>query len=99
MKSDGIVPFECLCRLAAVADAIRTSLGPKGMDKMIETKDGEVLITNDGATIMSHMQVRRVSSFRARYLDPRSFGPTRTVAIALCRWLLSVGKLLIGLRA
>ncbi len=42
---------------AAVADAIRTSLGPKGMDKMIETKDGEVLITNDGATIMSHMQV------------------------------------------
>lgn len=46
-----------LCLFAAVADAIRTSLGPKGMDKMIETKDGEVLITNDGATIMSHMQV------------------------------------------
>jgi T-complex protein 1 subunit delta len=41
----------------AVADAVRTSLGPRGMDKMIQTKDGEVLITNDGATIMSHMQV------------------------------------------
>ena len=42
---------------AAVADAIRTSLGPKGMDKMIQGTDGEVIITNDGATIMSHMQV------------------------------------------
>lgn len=40
-----------------VADAVRTSLGPKGMDKMIQSKDGEVIITNDGATIMSHMQV------------------------------------------
>jgi T-complex protein 1 subunit delta len=36
---------------------VRTSLGPKGMDKMIQSKDGEVIITNDGATIMSHMQV------------------------------------------
>ena len=36
----------------AIADAIRTSLGPRGMDKMIQKGDGEVLITNDGATIM-----------------------------------------------
>lgn len=41
----------------AVADAIRTSLGPRGMDKMIQAEKGEVIITNDGATIMSHMQV------------------------------------------
>ena len=27
------------------------------MDKMIQSKDGETIITNDGATIMSHMQV------------------------------------------
>lgn len=27
------------------------------MDKMIQTEDGEVIITNDGATIMSHLQV------------------------------------------
>jgi T-complex protein 1 subunit delta len=40
-----------------VADAVRSSLGPKGMDKMIQSKDGEVIITNDGATIMSHIQV------------------------------------------
>jgi T-complex protein 1 subunit delta len=46
-----------MCCSAAVADAIRTSLGPKGMDKMIQGDKGEVLITNDGATILAQMQV------------------------------------------
>ncbi|CAN0862926.1 T-complex protein 1 subunit delta [Linum grandiflorum] len=41
----------------AVADAVRTSLGPKGMDKMISTSSGEVIITNDGATILNKMGV------------------------------------------
>ena len=41
----------------AVSDAIRTSLGPKGMDKMIKTKNGEIIISNDGATILKHMAV------------------------------------------
>ncbi|KAI9637693.1 t-complex protein 1 delta subunit (tcp-1-delta) [Dioszegia hungarica] len=41
----------------AVSDAVRTSLGPKGMDKMIQTSTGEVVITNDGATILKHMAV------------------------------------------
>lgn len=41
----------------AVSDAIRTSLGPKGMDKMIKTKKGEIIISNDGATILKHMAI------------------------------------------
>jgi T-complex protein 1 subunit delta len=41
----------------AVADAVRTSLGPRGMDKMIQSPSGEVVITNDGATILKKMQV------------------------------------------
>ncbi|CCI44365.1 hypothetical protein ABG067_001635 [Albugo candida] len=41
----------------AIADAIRTSLGPRGMDKMIQQGNGEVIISNDGATILSQMQV------------------------------------------
>jgi T-complex protein 1 subunit delta len=41
----------------AVADAIRTSLGPRGMDKMIQAGNGDVTITNDGATILKEMQV------------------------------------------
>jgi len=41
----------------AVADSIRTSLGPRGMDKMIQSGSGDVTITNDGATILKQMQV------------------------------------------
>ncbi|TMS35180.1 hypothetical protein L596_002633 [Steinernema carpocapsae] len=41
----------------AVADAIRTSLGPRGMDKMIQSGNGDVTITNDGATILNQMSV------------------------------------------
>lgn len=41
----------------SVADAIRTSLGPKGMDKMITDSGGDVIITNDGATILSRLEV------------------------------------------
>ncbi|CEM11482.1 unnamed protein product [Vitrella brassicaformis CCMP3155] len=40
-----------------VADTLRTSLGPKGMDKIIVSPDGDVVITNDGATILERMQV------------------------------------------
>lgn len=47
----------------AVADAVRTSLGPRGMDKMIQNGDGEVVITNDGATILSQMQVRPTQQY------------------------------------
>lgn len=39
----------------AVADAVRTSLGPRGMDKMIEDPRGSVIITNDGATILKEL--------------------------------------------
>lgn len=42
---------------AAVSDLIRTSLGPRGMDKMIQAGNGETEITNDGATIMSKLEV------------------------------------------
>lgn len=41
----------------ALSDAIRTSLGPRGMDKMIQDVKGEVTITNDGATILEQMKV------------------------------------------
>ena len=41
----------------AVADAIRSSLGPKGMDKMIQQGNGDVTISNDGATILKQMKV------------------------------------------
>ncbi|NJD54482.1 MAG: thermosome subunit [Candidatus Methanoperedens sp.] len=42
----------------AVADAVRTTLGPKGMDKMLVDAVGDVVITNDGATILRKMDIK-----------------------------------------
>jgi len=41
----------------SIAHIMRTSLGPKGMDKLMETSKGEVIITNDGATILKNLSV------------------------------------------
>ena len=41
----------------AVAEAVRTTLGPKGMDKMLIDSSGDATITNDGATILREMDI------------------------------------------
>ncbi len=41
-----------------VASAVRTTLGPKGMDKMLVNSAGQVTITNDGATILDEMDIK-----------------------------------------
>ena len=43
----------------AVADLVKTSLGPKGMDKILQStsKGGHVSVTNDGATILKSVLI------------------------------------------
>jgi len=41
----------------AIAGAVRTTLGPRGMDKMMVSPSGNVVITNDGATILHELSV------------------------------------------
>jgi thermosome len=41
----------------AVAGAVKTTLGPKGMDKMLVNTTGDVIITGDGATILKEMDI------------------------------------------
>ncbi|MFB6109825.1 MAG: thermosome subunit alpha [Halodesulfurarchaeum sp.] len=41
----------------AIAESVRTTLGPKGMDKMLVSDSGDVVITNDGATILDEMDI------------------------------------------
>ena len=41
----------------AVAEAVKSTLGPKGMDKMLVDKMGDVIITNDGVTILKELDV------------------------------------------
>ncbi len=42
----------------AIAGAVRTTLGPRGMDKMLVSPSGDVIITNDGATILREISVQ-----------------------------------------
>lgn len=45
-----------------VAETVRTTLGPKGMDKMIVDGAGEVTVTNDGVTILQEMNIEQPSA-------------------------------------
>ena len=40
-----------------VAEMVKTTLGPKGMDKMLVSPTGEIIVTNDGVTILQEMQI------------------------------------------
>lgn len=40
-----------------IANTLRSSMGPKGMDKMLQSPDGDIVVTNDGATIVEKMEV------------------------------------------
>ena len=41
-----------------MVDIVKSTLGPRGMDKMLVSPDGDVTITNDGATILDQMMVK-----------------------------------------
>ena len=50
--------FNNIAAAKAVADAVRSTLGPKGMDKMLVNTIGDVVITNDGVTILKEIEVQ-----------------------------------------
>jgi T-complex protein 1 subunit epsilon len=41
----------------AVANIVKTSLGPRGLDKILISPDGDITVTNDGATILGQMEI------------------------------------------
>ncbi|MGM5487402.1 MAG: thermosome subunit beta [Nanobdellota archaeon] len=45
-----------------VAETVRTTLGPKGMDKMLVDNIGDITITNDGVTILNEMSIEQPSA-------------------------------------
>jgi len=53
----------------AVANTMKTSLGPKGMDKILVSPDGDVTVTNDGATILDNMVPFTFSLFAVLILN------------------------------
>ncbi|CAB4055447.1 CCT4 [Lepeophtheirus salmonis] len=82
----------------ALADAVRTSLGPKGMDKMIQDPKGDVIITNDGATILDKMRVVHPSAKMlvelSKAQDAEAGDGTTTVVVLAGSLLEAADKLL-----
>jgi len=82
----------------AIADTLRTSLGPKGMDKMIQTADGEVTITNDGATILEKLQVQhpaaKIMAELGKSQDIEAGDGTTTVVVLAGAMLNAVSQLM-----
>ncbi|WP_209482881.1 thermosome subunit beta [Halorubrum alkaliphilum] len=70
-----------------VAEAVRSTLGPKGMDKMLVDSMGDVTITNDGVTILQTMDIdnptaEMIVEVAETQEDEAGDGTTSAVAIA-----------------
>ena len=50
--------FNNIAAARTISDAVRSSLGPRGMDKMLVDSQGDVIITNDGVTILKEIDVQ-----------------------------------------
>ncbi|PSQ50544.1 thermosome subunit [Halobacteriales archaeon SW_7_65_23] len=71
----------------AVAESVRSTLGPKGMDKMLVNNLGDIVITNDGVTILEEMDIdnptaEMVVEVAETQEDEAGDGTTTAVAIA-----------------
>ncbi|MDE1833491.1 MAG: TCP-1/cpn60 chaperonin family protein [Candidatus Micrarchaeota archaeon] len=82
----------------AVANAVKTTLGPKGMDKMMVSDLGDIVITNDGATILEEMNVEhpvaKIMVDIAKTQDKEVGDGTTSVVIMAGELLKGAGELL-----
>jgi archaeal chaperonin len=82
----------------AVASIVRTTLGPKGMDKMLVSELGDLVITNDGATILEEMNVEhpvaKILVEVAKTQDKEVGDGTTTAVIIAGEMLKNAGALL-----
>lgn len=82
----------------AIGEAVRTTLGPKGMDKMLVSEMGDIVITNDGATILTEMNVEHPAAkimVEVAKTQDKEVGDGTTTAVVLGGELLkNAGELL-----
>jgi len=76
----------------AVAESIRTTLGPRGMDKMLVDDLGDIVISNDGATIVDEMNIEHPAAkmiVEVAKTQDDEVGDGTTTAVVLAGGLLS----------
>merc|ERR1719499_288311 len=82
----------------SVANTLRTSLGPKGLDKLMVSPDNDVTITNDGATILKMMDVdHQIAKLMVQLSQSQDdeIGDGTTGVVVLCGALLEQAETLI----
>ncbi len=81
-----------------IAESVKTSLGPKGMDKMLVASFGDITVTNDGATILKEMDVQHPAAkmlVEVAKTQDDEVGDGTTTAVVMCGELLSKAEDLI----
>uniref|UniRef100_A0A7S1BQ62 T-complex protein 1 subunit alpha n=1 Tax=Corethron hystrix TaxID=216773 RepID=A0A7S1BQ62_9STRA len=84
---------------AAVANIVKSSLGPVGLDKMLVDDIGDVTITNDGATILQQLEVEHPAAkvlVQLAHLQDQEVGDGTTSVVIVAAELLRRGNELIG---
>jgi len=82
----------------SVANTLKTSLGPKGLDKLMVSNDGDITITNDGATILKMMDVdHQIAKLMVQLSQSQDdeIGDGTTGVVVLCGALLEQAEHLI----
>ncbi|MDD1770276.1 MAG: TCP-1/cpn60 chaperonin family protein [Methanomassiliicoccales archaeon] len=82
----------------AVADAVRSTLGPKGMDKMLVDSLGDVVITNDGVTILKEIDIQHPAAkmvVEVAKTQDNECGDGTTTSVILAGELLKKAEVLI----
>jgi T-complex protein 1 subunit alpha len=84
--------------VTAVANILKSSLGPQGLDKMLVDDIGDVTITNDGATILKLLEVEHPAAkvlVELAQIQDREVGDGTTSVVILAAELLKRGNKLI----
>ncbi len=82
----------------AVADIVKTTLGPKGMDKMLVSGIGDITVTNDGVTILEEMEIEHPAAkmmVEIAKTQEEAVGDGTTTAVVLAGKLLENAEFLL----
>ena len=97
-SKDKEAQFNNIAAAKAVADSVRSTLGPKGMDKMLVDTVGDVTITNDGVTILKEIDVQHPAAkmvVEVAKTQDDECGDGTTTAVVLAGELLKQSEALI----
>ena len=81
-----------------VADTVKTTLGPKGMDKMLVDANGDIIVTNDGVTILDEMEIEHPAAkmmVEIAKTQEAGVGDGTTTAVMLAGKLLENAEILL----